>query len=271
MIVGLVRATHPEPAAAVTVVAGLLALAVGHAPAGAVLVTATVAASQLAVGWTNDAVDAGRDLATGRADKPVPRGQISRRTVATAAGTAAAVTVLLALASGPLAAAAAIAGLVSGLAYDWPLKATVLSPLPYAVSFVALPAYVVLALPATPPLWMLAAGALLGTGAHFANVLPDLADDAATGVRGVPHRVGRAGSAVLAGVALLAATVVLGFGPASTPRGWAVLGLVVAATAVVLGWWTDRRARAADHRPAGLFRAFLLVALVDVGLLLAGS
>jgi len=31
-----------------------------------------------------------------------------------------------------------------------------------------------------------AAAALLGLGAHFANVLPDLAGDAATGVRGLP-------------------------------------------------------------------------------------
>ena len=34
------------------------------------------------------------------------------------------------------------------------------------------------------------AGALLGVGAHLVNALPDLADDEATGVRGLPHRLG---------------------------------------------------------------------------------
>ena len=34
------------------------------------------------------------------------------------------------------------------------------------------------------------AAAALGSAAHFVNVLPDLADDAATGVHGLPHRLG---------------------------------------------------------------------------------
>jgi 4-hydroxybenzoate polyprenyltransferase len=267
----LLRATHPEPAAAVTVVAGLLALAVGHDPAGAALVAATVAASQLAVGWTNDAVDAGRDAAVRRTGKPIVAGRVSRRTVAVAAAIAAVTMPLLALRFGPAAAAVAVLGLVSALAYNWPLKLTVLSPLPYAVSFAALPWFVVLALPATPPLWLLAAGGLLGAGAHFANVLPDLADDAATGVRGLPHRLGGGGSALAAAGLLLAATVTLVAGAAGLPGWLRLAALPAAATALAAGWYAGRVAVAAGRRPTALFRAFILVALVDVGLLLAGG
>jgi 4-hydroxybenzoate polyprenyltransferase len=270
VIVALARASHPEPAIAVTAVAGLLALAVGHGPAAAGLVTATVAASQLAVGWANDAIDAGRDTTTGRTDKPIAQGRVSRRTVAYAAGLASLLTLLLAGWSGPLPAVAIVVGLASGLAYDWPLKATVLSPLPYAVGFAALPAYVVLALPATPPVWLVAAGALLGAGAHFANVLPDLADDAATGVRGAAHRLGRTGCQLAAAGLLLAATAVLAFGPPGPASWWALAGLLVAAAALPAGWYAGQRAAARGHRPAGLFRAFLVVALINVGLLLAG-
>jgi 4-hydroxybenzoate polyprenyltransferase len=269
--IALLRAAHPEPAAAVTVVAGLLALAAGHDLGSAALVTATVAASQLAVGWTNDAVDAGRDTAVRRTGKPIVAGRISRRTVAVAAAAAAVVTPLLALRFGAAATAVAMLGLVSALAYNWPLKFTGLSPLPYAVSFAALPAFVVLALPATPPLWLLAAGGLLGAGAHFANVLPDLTDDAATGVRGLPHRLGGAGSALVAAGLLLAATAVLVLGPPGTPSWPWLVGLLAAAVVLPGGWYAGRRAAAAGHRPTALFRTFILVALVDVGLLLASG
>ena len=63
---------------------------------------------------------------------------------------------------------------------------------PYVVCFGLLPVFVVLGCPGTPapPWWLPVAGGLLGAGAHFANVLPDLDDDAATGVRGLPHRLG---------------------------------------------------------------------------------
>jgi protoheme IX farnesyltransferase len=256
----MIRAAHPEPAAAVTVVAGLLALAVGHGPGGTALVTATVAASQLATGWCNDAVDAARDAAVGRTGKPVAAGTLTRRRVAVAAGLAAGAAVLLAFGTGPLPAAIATLGLVSALAYNWPVKRTMFSPLPYAVSFAALPAFVVVAAGVRVPWWLVAAGGLLGTGAHFANVLPDLADDAATGVYGLPHRLGARGSAVVAAGLLLAATVVLVAGPPGPPSWVGMAALGVAAVALPAGWYAG-----------SVFRAFLVVALLDVGLLLAGG
>jgi heme o synthase len=267
----LLRASHPEPAAAVTAVTALLTVGAGLRLWPAVGVTATIAASQLAVGWSNDALDATRDAATGRRDKPVARGAVSRRMAAVSALVAAVATVVLALVMGAVAGAGAgavaLLGLVSALAYNWPLKSTVVSVLPYAVSFAALPAFVVLVSGRPVPAWLVFAGALLGAGAHFANVVPDLDDDARTGVHGLPHRVGARGSLLVAAALLFAVTVLLVVGPPGPPR---ILGLVTGAVAAaltpVIGYvaW-----RAAAARWA--FRAVLVVALLDVVLLVAGG
>ncbi|WFE32495.1 UbiA family prenyltransferase [Micromonospora sp. WMMD975] len=272
-VLGLVRASHPEPAAAVTVVAALLAVGVGHSVTGVVTVALTVLASQLAVGWSNDLIDADRDAAVGRTDKPVTTGAVARPALARATAVAAVATPLLALAGGPAAAACATLGLVSALLYNRPLKSTAVSVLPYAVSFGALPAFVVLALPGSPapPAWLVAAAALLGAGAHFANVLPDLADDARTGVRGLPHRLGPAGSRLAAAGLLLAATVTLVFGPPGPPS-WAGLAAVAAAVAVpAIGGYAGRAAARTDGRQVAAFRAVLVVALIDVVLLVANG
>ncbi|WBC12838.1 UbiA family prenyltransferase [Micromonospora sp. WMMA1998] len=272
-VLGLVRASHPEPAAAVVVVAALLAAGVGHSAVGVAVVALTVLASQLAVGWSNDLIDAERDATVGRTDKPVTTGAVARPTLARATAVAAVATPLLALAGGPAAAACATLGLVSALLYNRPLKSTPVSVLPYAVSFGALPAFVVLALPGSPapPAWLVAAAALLGAGAHFANVLPDLADDARTGVRGLPHRLGSGGSRLAAAGLLLAATVALVFGPPGPPS-WTGLSAVAAAVAVpALGWYAGRAAARAGDRPVTAFRAVLVVALIDVVLLVANG
>ncbi|MFF5074280.1 UbiA family prenyltransferase [Micromonospora olivasterospora] len=274
MVLGLVRASHPEPAAAVTAVAGLLAWGVGHRPAGVAAVTLTVLASQLAVGWSNDHQDADRDAAVGRTDKPVAAGTVSRRAVGLATRAATLVTVVLAAAATNRAAAlCAAAGLVSALFYNWPLKSTPASVLPYAVSFGSLPAFVVLALPGAPvpPAWLVAAAALLGAGAHFANVLPDLADDARTGVRGLPHRLGATGSRLAAAALLLAATGTLVVGPPGPPS-WAGLSALAAAAVVPpLTWYVTSRVGGAGVRGVAAFRAVLLVALIDVVLLVASG
>jgi protoheme IX farnesyltransferase len=263
---GLLLACHPEAVVTVVVAAGLLALTAGHRPAGAALVAATVLASQLAIGWSNDAIDAARDAAVGRRGKPVATGAVSRRTVAVAAGVAAAATLWLAVLSGRPAALAAAAGLAGGLLYNWPLKASPVSVLPYAVSFAALPAFVVLALPGAPapPGWLLAAGALLGAGAHFANVLPDLADDARTGVHGLPHRLGPDGSRWAAGGLLLGSTAALAFGPPGRPSWFGLAAVLAAAAVLPVGWYAGTR-RPGSRAP---FRAVLVVGLLDVLLLL---
>ena len=89
------------------------------------------------------------------------------------------------------------------------------------MAFGGLPAFVWLAGPDAPPLWGVAAGALLGVGAHLTNVLPDLGDDAAPGVRGLPHRLGPRLLPVAAVAVLVAASVVIALGAPGLPR-WAL-------------------------------------------------
>jgi protoheme IX farnesyltransferase len=263
----LVRASHPEPAVAVTAVSALLAVGVGRSAAGVVATAATVLASQLAIGWVNDAIDAPRDAAVGRADKPVATGALSRRTAALCGAVAAAATVPLGFLSGVAAGLVATLALASALLYDWPLKSTLVSVLPYAVSFACLPSFVVLGSGETPPAWLVAAGGLLGAGAHFVNALPDLVDDARTGVRGLPHLFGATGSLVAAAVLLLAATAMLAFGPAGGP-GWpAWVALAVAVAVLPVSWALVRR----DPGSKAPFRAVMLVAVLDVILLVVGG
>jgi 4-hydroxybenzoate polyprenyltransferase len=205
----------------------------------------------------------------GRGDKPIPAGEVSRRAVAVAAVISAVALVPIALLSGLAAALVAVLGLVSATLYNWPLKATVVSVIPYAVSFAALPAFVVLGLPgaARPPLWLVGAGALMGAGAHFANVLPDLADDARTGIRGLPHRLGPGASRLAAAGLLFAATAALAFGPPGSPSWVGIVALLVAAVVLPIGLYAGMR-RPGSH---AAFRAVIVVALVDVVLLLVAG
>lgn len=266
----LLRSCHPEPTAAVTAMATALAVTTGRDALGVLLVAAAVLTGQLAIGWLNDHLDAERDRAVGRTDKPVAAGAVSARTVGVAAGVAALLCVPLSLASGLLAGALHLVVVASGLAYDLGLKATRASVLPYAVAFGLLPVFVVLGAGAAVPWWLPLAGALLGSGAHFANALPDLDDDRATGVLGLPHRLGSTGSRVAAAALLLAASVVLVVGVlgsgAAVPVPLVVAAPVVAAGVLGAGFALGRRS--GSRAP---FRAVMLVALVDVALLVAAG
>lgn len=263
----LIRSSHPEPGGAVTLAMTLLAIGAGHRGWSILGIFLAVGATQLAVGWVNDWLDADRDRRSGRRDKPIAVGEITSRTVGISGLIAALAIPVLGLPFGP--AATVLISLVGvfALLYDWPLKSTAFSVVPYLVAFGLLPAFVVVALPGhpAPPAWLVAAGALLGGGAHFANVLPDLADDAATGVRGLPHRLGAAGSSAAAAMLLLGATLTLVFGPPGPPS-WAGWAAGVAAVVVLpLGWYATRRARG---RGVAMFRAVMVVALIDVLLLI---
>jgi 4-hydroxybenzoate polyprenyltransferase len=234
----LFRASHPGPTVAVTALTALLAVAAGHGLETGLVVTAAVAAGQLTIGWSNDVIDAGRDQQVGRTDKPVARGEVSDALVWRMIAAAGAVCIVLSLACGlPSAAVHLLLVVGSGWAYNLGLKGVVWSGLPYAVAFGALPAVVTLALPLPqwPPVWMVAAGALLGVGAHLLNALPDLADDAKTGVRGLPHRLGAGKLRWLAPLVLLVASAVAALGPLTrTAWVWAAFGLCVVLAVVAM-------------------------------------
>lgn len=258
----LYRACHPEPTLAVTVIAAALAQA---ADGPTLKVGLAFLSGQLTTGWTNDWLDRERDVATGRTDKPVVRGEVPAALVGQAAAMAGLACVPLSLLMGLSAGVVHLVAVASAFAYNAKLKGTLLSWAPYALSFGLIPSIVTLAaVDVRAPLWATVAGALLGVGAHLANALPDLDDDAATGIHGLPHRLGALGSAALSAVLLLGATLVLALGPPGAPGvlGWSAVGVAGAVTAAGLAL-----ARRPGSRSA--FLATLVVALVDVGLLLA--
>ncbi|WP_431247374.1 UbiA family prenyltransferase [Leifsonia xyli] len=127
--------------------------------------------------------------------------------------------------------------IASGWAYNLGLKTTAFSWLPFAVAFGILPAIATLGQeqPALPQWWVYVAGALLGVAAHVTNVLPDLDDDARTGIRGLPHRLGPRVSGLLAFAALAVATLLITFGPGLPVRPLLVVGLVIGLAAAVTG------------------------------------
>lgn len=255
---------------AVTALTTALAIGAGAGVGTVVLILPTVLAGQLSIGWSNDWIDAARDRAVARTDKPVAAGAVPVGLVRTSALVALVAVVLLSMLLGAAAATVHLAAVVgSGWLYNLWLKRTWASWVPYVICFGLLPAVVTLALPGRPwpPGWAVAAGALLGFGAHLANVLPDLADDAATGVRGLPHRLGRTRTAVLAPLALSGATVCVVVGPPGAPGvlAWIVLvvvmGLAAAAAVIALS-------RPRSRWP---FLLTLAVAALDVVLLVVSG
>jgi 4-hydroxybenzoate polyprenyltransferase len=232
------------------------------------LVCAAVLAGQASIGWSNDWLDADRDRAVARADKPVVQGAVRPAVLRSAALAAAALAVVLSLLLGIVPGLLLLVLVASGWAYNAGLKRTAASVVPYVTGFGALPAGVVAAAPGTPlaPWWLVTAGGALGAAAHLANVAPDLEDDLATGVRGLPHRLGARASALLAALLLGAASLVLVLGPEGRPTvaGWSALVVALPALAVAGLAGTARRRRRA-------FPAVMLLTVLDVGLRLLGG
>jgi 4-hydroxybenzoate polyprenyltransferase len=265
---GLLLSAHPVPTLAVTVMTTVLVAVAGNRGRVCVLAALAVLTGQLSIGWSNDLIDSDRDAASKRTDKPAAVGEVSRSLLLRATAVAGLATVPLSLSLGWRPGLVHLLGVSCGWAYNLRLKSSVLSALPYLIAFGGLPAIATLALPAHrwAPAWALAAAGLLGVAAHFANVLPDLADDLATGVRGLPHRLGSPRSALTGAVAVVLAgiLVLFGPGPAPGPGEWigaaAVLGLAVAAVLL------NRRSPRSD----GAFLATMAAAAVNVALIAAG-
>ncbi len=191
----LLLASHPLPTIAMTVGVTIAAALTGRSPTELALVAATVLCGQLTVGWINDVVDRDRDRLVGRQDKPIAMGWVDPGTVSFAAACAVLLVVPLSIANGTLAGIAHLGAVASAWLYNFWFKRTVLSWLPYAMSFGLLPAFLSYGgfgggVHGAPPTWeMTALAALLGVGIHFLNTLPDLVEDKETGVRHLPLRV----------------------------------------------------------------------------------
>ncbi|HEX4830429.1 MAG TPA: UbiA family prenyltransferase [Trebonia sp.] len=263
----LVAASHPGPCLAITALATLLAAQAAPHGTGPVLMAPAMLAGQVSVGWSNDAFDAPLDIAARRADKPVAAGRISPRAVWIAAYVALAAAAGLSLAIGVATFLVLVPVVGAAWAYNAGLKSTPASGLMYVLGFGPIPAYATTWLPGhpLPAWWVTVAAAAVGLGAHFANVLPDLAGDREAGVRGLPQLVAaRFGPAAVRGCAiglLLLASVALVVA-ARPGRRWAALaGLGAACVLAMIS------ARGTGKTP---FIAAIAIAGVDVLLFAAG-
>lgn len=262
----LLAACHPEPAAAVTALTGLLSLSAGRGW-GTLWVVAAVGAGQLGVGWSNDYLDRERDRAGRRRDKPVAAGHIGPRPVGIASLLALAACVPLSFASGPGFALAHLAAIACALAYNAGLKALPVSVVPYAIAFALLPTAVTLGLPEPrwPQPWAVLACMLMGSGAHFTQALADIPGDRRLGSRGLPQLLGQRTSGLIAVLLLAAASLTVAFAhgrPGSLQlAGTAVTLALAAATLIAAGIGRSRLA----------FRLTLLVAASTVVSFLLGG
>lgn len=234
-VAGLIRACHPEPTLAVTLLSTALLIGAGNRPLTCCLGAFALLTGQLSIGWSNDLIDGIRDIAAARTDKPLAVGSLDRTVLRRATIAAVTLTVPASLALGWLPGLIHLVAVGAGWAYNLGLKSGWLSPLPYLVAFASLPVIATRALahPHWPPGWIVAAAGLIGVAAHFANVLPDLSEDLAAGVRGVPQRLGGSRAAATATSLTVTATLVLLVARPGWPS-FSVLIAVVGLTSVAI-------------------------------------
>lgn len=190
-VLGLLRATHFLPTVTVTTLTFLLAWRTSDLQT-ATGIAATVLTGQLIVGWSNDLVDFTDDLLHERRNKPLVSGSISLSSLKWSCALAGVALLTLTIV-GPLTGRFGLAHLlavVSAIAYNFKLKATPLSFLPYAFSFGFLPVIILGATGQPSKFWMVLIGATFGIGVHLANVFKDIEDDRESGIYGMPQILG---------------------------------------------------------------------------------
>jgi 4-hydroxybenzoate polyprenyltransferase len=235
MIGTIVRSSHPVPTFAVTTLSLLLAIAFGVQLDHTILIVVAVFFNQIAIGLSNDVIDVARDRRAGRTDKPLVTGAISLSRAWVVVVGSSIVSLALSVLVNPWVGVWQAVFLFSGFAYNAGLKATVLSALPYATGFAALPILVSLGTlpPSWPAWWVIFVGASLGVSAHFANVLPDGDSDRAEGIRGLPQRLPRAVTvAALVAITTLSSAILIWQGGVSAV--WVTVPAAIAAVGVSL-------------------------------------
>jgi protoheme IX farnesyltransferase len=205
VILAAVRLIHPAPALAVTLLSGALGailLAQAGQPPGERLwlVVLAVAGSQVFTGATNDLVDAERDAAAGRAEKPLPAGRLTPNLALWIASAGLGAQLAASLGLGPLPLLLGLAAAISAATYNLALSRTPLSPIPYLVSFGILPLWVAagVGVPLERVLAAVPLAAAFATAAHLANTLRDFDADSANGSRSLAQVIGRRNTRMLA-------------------------------------------------------------------------
>src|SRR4051794_15133510 len=259
----LVRACHPEPTVAVTTLTTALFASAGNSALTCLIGALAIGTGQLSIGWSNDLIDRDRDVAAHRSDKPLVTSRLTAGDLRTACTIALLLTVPLSLALGWRPGLLHLSAVAAGWLYNYRLKSSLLSVLPYLYAFGSLPVIATTALdhPHLPPALIVLAAALIGAAAHYANVLPDIADDLAAGVRGLPQLAGSRGATAAACSASLLGTLCV----LLSQPGWLTAAGLVAVVGVVA---LAARAAARD-RPAVVFNAIIGCAAINVALIVA--
>ncbi len=205
-ISGLIKATHFGPTVLVVNISFFLSRMQYSVP-DSFRIAIAILAGQCVVGWTNELVDYPLDSAAARrSNKPLVAGLITTNQLRIAISIALLAALFLSLIS-PLGVIGTLVHallLLSATAYNLYLKKTVLSVLPYVISFGGLPWAVYLSAGKNPPLWLYLGFILLSSAFHFLNVLKDLEMDISQGVLGLPQRVGKRASLVIAALLVVA-------------------------------------------------------------------
>jgi len=186
------RAAHFGPTVIVTTASFLLSLS-QYSIIDSLRVAIAIFAGQLVVGWSNDFIDAPLDIAAHRTKKPIVSKEINPEQLKGSIVFALVAAVLLSLFS-PLGLTGTLIhflGILSATFYNFKLKPTILSPIPYIVSFGALPWAIYLPAGNHPPLWLYLDFMLIAVAFHFFNVLKDFQWDIKQGIMGIPQRLGR--------------------------------------------------------------------------------
>lgn len=206
------RAAHFGPTLIVTTITFVLALS-QFSIIEALRVALAIFAGQLVVGWSNDLVDAPLDIAAQRTKKPIVGKEIDPDQLRKSIVFALFAALLLSLISplGLIGTLIHFLGILSATLYNLKLKSTILSPLPFMVSFGALPWAIYLPTGNRPPLWIFIDFMLISVAFHFFNVLKDFQWDINQGVLGLPQRLGRKTSLVISISLVISAILVLIF------------------------------------------------------------
>jgi 4-hydroxybenzoate polyprenyltransferase len=206
------RAAHFGPTVIVTVTTFLLSLS-QYSLIDSIRVAIAIFAGQLVVGWSNDFIDAPLDIAAQRTKKPIVSNEIDPEQLKKSILVALVAALLLSLFS-PLGLTGTLIhflGILSATFYNLKLKSTILSPIPYIVSFGALPWAIYLPVGNQPPLWLFIDFMLIAVAFHFFNVLKDFQWDINQGVLGLPQRLGRNVSSIVSISLVISAVLVLIF------------------------------------------------------------
>lgn len=268
------RVLHPFPSLVnALLVAAIASIAGGSLATSAVLAVAMLSI-QFCIGATNDVVDERADRVD-RPEKPLVRGDLSRRTASAAAVGLGLAGVALAATQGAVEAGLLAAMLGAGLAYDFGLKRLGLGWMAYAVAFPLLPAYAWFgAVGAWPPRYeiLVPVAALAGPALALANGIVDHERDRVAGERTLVARLGRGRSLTAMG-GLLIAIHALAWLTVATARVEVLAAMALASSVAAVGVGLSASPRAATRELGWKAQAVaiaLLAAAWFVGAVISG-